>query len=264
MSPQIDQPVRRDVAMASVPNSLLALSDLIPVTDSMVELDHQIPAQGANECPLCNGVDASWWHRRGSRDYWCCHQCQLVFVPFQQRVSAEREKAEYDRHENTLDDAGYRRFLARTFNAVVERMPEGSQGLDFGCGPGPALAAMFEQAGYSIALFDLFYRPDSEVLQRHFDFITLTEVIEHLGSPAQVLSGLWQQLRPGGLLAIQTQQVRDQQAFRQWRYIHDPTHIAFYSPATFNWLANWLGAASWEAVGRDVVLLHKPNASAAH
>lgn len=116
---------------------------------------------------------------------------------------------------------------------------------------------MFEEAGFSMALYDLFYRPDSEVLQHHYDFITLTEVIEHLGSPWQVLHLLWQQLRPGGLLAIQTQQVRDQSAFRQWRYIHDPTHIAFYAPATFAWLARQLGAAQLEAVAADVVILHK-------
>ncbi|WP_232819290.1 class I SAM-dependent methyltransferase [Saccharospirillum mangrovi] len=198
------------------------------------------------------------WHRRGERDYWCCHQCQLVSVPVQQRISAADEKAEYDRHENTLDDAGYRRFLSRTFNALVERLPPGSTGLDFGCGPGPALAAMFEEAGFPVALYDLFYRPDSDVLQRRYDFITLTEVIEHLGSPWEVLSMLWQQLHPGGKLAIQTQPVRDQAAFRQWRYIHDPTHIAFYAPATFEWLARRLGAERLETVAADVVILHKP------
>lgn len=223
----------------------------------MVDIKHLIPAPEAHLCPLCGATQASHWHRRGKRDYWCCQHCQLVRVPIQQHISADQEKAEYDRHENTLDDAGYRRFLGRTFSAVVDRMPPGHHGLDFGCGPGPALAAMFEEAGYPVALYDLFYRPDSEVLQRRFHFITLTEVIEHLAQPAPVLSSLWQQLLPGGLLVIQTQQVRDQAAFQQWRYIHDPTHIAFYAPATFRWLAQWLGAAALERVAADVVVLRK-------
>ncbi|PTY35891.1 hypothetical protein BGP77_00760 [Saccharospirillum sp. MSK14-1] len=226
----------------------------------MVDIDHQIPALGAHKCPLCGATQALHWHRRGERDYWCCQRCQLVSVPVQQHVSAELEKAEYDRHENTLDDVGYRRFLGRTFYTITDRMPPGCQGLDFGCGPGPALAAMLEEAGYPVALYDLYYRPDSEVLQRRFHFITLTEVIEHLAEPAKVLSQLWQQLLPGGLLVIQTQQVRDQAAFRQWRYIHDPTHIAFYAPATFRWMAQWLEAADLEIVTADVVALRKAGA----
>jgi len=243
--------------MVLTPDSLLALSDRLDVIFSMVDIQHQLPPLRAHLCPLCGATSASHWHRRGERDYWCCQQCQLVSVPIAQHVSAAQEKAEYDQHENTLDDAGYRRFLARTFYAVVDRMSPGSEGLDFGCGPGPALAAMFEEAGYPVALYDLYYRPDSEVLQRRFDFITLTEVIEHLAQPAEVLASLWQQLLPGGLLVIQTQQVRDQAAFQQWRYIHDPTHIAFYAPATFRWLAQWLGAVSLESVAADVVVLRK-------
>lgn len=183
-----------------------------------------------------------------------------MFVPPAQRISAQAEKAEYDRHENTLDDPGYRRFLSPTLHAVTRRLPEASQGLDFGCGPGPALAAMLEEEGYSVALYDLFYRPDSEILQRHFDFITLTEVIEHLGKPAEVLPMLWQRLRPGGLLAIQTQRVRDREAFRHWRYLHDPTHIAFYAPATFHWLAARLGAQEVSFEADNVVVLVKPEA----
>lgn len=243
--------------MVLVADSLLALANLSQVTLSMVDIEYQNTAPGAYVCPLCGATKMVNWHRRGERHYWCCQHCQLVSVPAQQHISAAEEKAEYDRHENTLDDTGYRRFLARTFYAVIDRLPPGRQGLDFGCGPGPALAAMFEEAGYPMALYDLYYRPDDEVLQRPFDFITLTEVIEHLAQPAKVLAHLWQRLRSGGLLVIQTQQVRDQAAFKQWRYLHDPTHIAFYAPATFSWLAQWLGAVRLERVGADVVVLRK-------
>lgn len=208
-------------------------------------------------CPLCEGRHSQWWHRRKCRDYWGCPVCYLVFVAAHQQVSAAAEKAEYDKHQNEAGDPGYRRFLSRPWQAVCDRLPPGSEGLDFGCGPGPALAGMLEDAGYPMALYDLFYCPDRSVLARRYHFICLTEVIEHLASPAAVLPSLWRQLEAGGWLVIQTQRVRSREAFAGWRYVDDPTHIAFYSEATFAWLARYLGADHWAVADRDVVVLRK-------
>jgi 2-polyprenyl-3-methyl-5-hydroxy-6-metoxy-1,4-benzoquinol methylase len=108
-----------------------------------------------------------------------------------------------------------------------------------------------------VSLYDVFYYPDTLALTRCYRFICMTEVIEHLASPAEVLSGLWQQLKAGGWLVVQTQRVRDREAFARWRYLDDPTHIAFYSEATFAWLAEYLGAVTWEVADRDVVVLKK-------
>lgn len=210
-------------------------------------------------CPLCHAVDAELWHQRAGKDYWCCRQCQLVFVPSSQHLDPIREKAEYDRHENEVYDPGYRRFLSRTFNAVTRALPPGATGLDFGCGPGPALAVMLRDAGYPTALFDAYYHCDDTVWKNRYDFVTLTEVIEHLARPDHELARLWRHLKPGGCLAIQTQRVRDQSAFRNWRYTHDPTHIAFYAEATFHWLADWLEAERLELPERDVAVLFKPD-----
>lgn len=208
-------------------------------------------------CPLCQAANSRWWHRRKHRDYWCCVECHLVFVAAHQQVSAAAEKSEYDKHQNNTEDPGYRKFLTRPWQAVCDRVPAGSSGLDFGCGPGPALASMLEEAGYSVDLYDLFYYPDTSVLARRHRFICLTEVIEHLASPAEVLPKLWRQLEACGWLIIQTQRVRDREAFARWRYVDDPTHIAFYSEATFAWLAEYLGAKHWEVADRDVVVLKK-------
>lgn len=208
-------------------------------------------------CPLCKVSNSQRWHRRKLRDYWCCAGCHLVFVPAPQQVSATEEKAEYDKHQNDVEDPGYRTFLSRPWQAVCDRVPAGCSGLDFGCGPGPALASMLKEAGYSIDLYDLFYYPDTSVLARHYRFICLTEVIEHLASPAEVLPQLWRQLDAGGWLIIQTQRVRDREAFARWRYVDDPTHIAFYSEATFAWLAGYLGAKHWEVADWDVVVFQK-------
>lgn len=209
-------------------------------------------------CPLCGAVEADHWHNRSGRDYWCCRTCRLVFVPKDQHLSSALEKAEYDKHDNDVSDPGYRRFLSRTFEAVTRVVSTNASGLDFGCGPGPALATMLEEAGHRMALYDLYYHPDESVWELRYDFITLTEVIEHLARPDEVLARLWHHLKPGGYLVIQTQRVLNPAAFRQWRYIHDPTHIAFYSAHTFEWMAQWLGGDQVEFPGRDVALVRKP------
>ena len=113
------------------------------------------------------------------------------------------------------------------------RLAAGSRGLDFGCGPAPALAELLQQQGFEVALYDSFFRPDSAALDGDYDFICATEVVEHLRDPDQVFRNLFNMLKPGGWLAIMTKLVIDQEAFSQWHYIRDLTHICFYCRNTF-------------------------------
>jgi predicted TPR repeat methyltransferase len=117
---------------------------------------------------------------------------------------------------------------------------------------------MLREHGHEVALYDLYYAPDLTVFEQQWDFITATEVIEHLGQPGQELQRLWHCLKPGGLLALMTKRVTSPQAFSTWHYKNDPTHISFFSESTFQWLASeW--RAELEIVADDVVILRKPN-----
>lgn len=210
-------------------------------------------------CPLCaNAATVSYWQDK-RRDYCCCPVCGTVFVPPAFHLTAEREKAEYDLHRNDVSDPGYRRFLARMAAPLLARLPVPAQGLDFGCGPGPALAAMLREAGHSCALYDLYYFPDEQVLRTRYDFITATEVVEHLANPRAVLARLWACLKPGATLALMTKRVQDAEAFRHWHYKNDPTHITFFSVGSFAWLAQHWGA-TLELIDSDVVFFTKPAA----
>ncbi len=207
-------------------------------------------------CPLCETNESGFYYQDNRRDYFQCMQCGLVYVRPDQRLPAEQEKAEYDLHQNSSEDQSYRLFLSRIANPLVNRLSIGSSGLDFGCGPGPTLSLMLEEAGMKVALYDAFYRVDPCVLTRRYDFITATEVIEHVYQPGQTLMKLWQQLNTGGLLAIMTKRVLSLEAFASWHYKNDPTHVCFFSEATFFWLAKKLGA-ELEFVEKDVVFLTK-------
>ena len=188
-------------------------------------------------CPLCDAGDATPYHRDRTRSYWRCRNCALVFIPPGSRVDESVEKARYDQHQNDPTDPRYRQFLAQLADPLLARVRRGAAGLDFGSGPGPTLGPMLTAAGLRVHLYDVFYAPDPEVWGRRYDFITASEVIEHLHHPRTELDRLFSVLTPGGYLAVMTTWVGEHAVFTRSRYIRDPTHVCFYSPATCRWIA---------------------------
>ena len=207
-------------------------------------------------CVLCGGT-ATEWFTDSWRHYYLCIRCQLVHVPYWQHLSITDEKAQYDLHENSVDDPQYRHFLKRLTDPLQVRVSPPARGLDFGCGPGPALAAMLREAGFPMACYDPFYWPDHQLLEEHYQFITATEVVEHLVRPGDELTHLWSLLEPEGWLAIMTSWLPNRQDFAQWHYRRDPTHICFFSRDTFHWLAEHWHARSIEFPVDNVVLIQK-------
>ncbi|MEX0741223.1 MAG: class I SAM-dependent methyltransferase [Phycisphaeraceae bacterium] len=163
------------------------------------------------------------------------------------------EKRVYDQHENDPADAGYRRFLDRLAQPLLGKLTRGMAGLDYGCGPGPTLSVMLEEAGMRMAVYDPYYAPDRSVLGKRYDFVTCTEVVEHFNRPAESWAELVGLLKPGGWLGVMTKRVIDRERFEQWHYKNDPTHVSFYSEATFAWIAERFGLGL-EVVGQDVVI----------
>ncbi|GAA0700806.1 class I SAM-dependent methyltransferase [Marinobacterium maritimum] len=209
-----------------------------------------------NHCPLCS-AKSLYPIQCKQRLYHRCEHCGLVHLEPVQRLSEAGEKAIYDDHQNEVDDPGYRRFLSRAFDEVLKHKPVPAKGLDFGCGPGPALVAMAREAGYEMAQYDKYFHPDEAVLDRQYDFITSTEVVEHLAEPLPILDQLWSMLAPGGLLVLQTKRVLDDERFRSWHYRNDPTHITFFAETSFNWLGQRWGSIPEYPHG-DVVCFVKP------
>ena len=207
-------------------------------------------------CPLCSSAAAAPYCRDERRSFFRCAVCGLVFVPPSQLLSGVDEKKRYDLHRNSTGDAGYRAFLERMVTALLPDLPGESSGLDFGCGPEPVLAGLFEEAGHRVDLYDHFYRPDEVVFGRQYVFITATEVVEHLRDPRSELDRLWRCLRPGGSLGIMTRPAAPAGVFGRWHYKNDLTHIRFFSPATFAWLAGqW--RATLEFPQEDIAVLRR-------
>lgn len=116
---------------------------------------------------------------------------------------------------------------------------------------------MLAEAGHPTADYDPNFRPDPAVLARTWDFITCTEVVEHLHSPGEVFARLDALLKPGGFLAIMTERLTPEQDFVGWRYRRQPSHVVFYSDQTIDWIAYRFG---WRVGlhGPLVALFEKP------
>lgn len=188
-------------------------------------------------CPLCRHRPSGAYHRDRAREYLRCPVCALVYVPSGYHLSRAEEKQRYDTHRNSPDDPGYRGFLGRLFEPLAARLPPGSEGLDYGSGPGPTLSVMFEETGFGMRNYDPFYAPDGSVLQRRYDFVTCSETAEHFAHPGAEFATLLELVRPGGWLGVMTQMLEASVRFGEWYYKKDPTHVAFYSRASFEWLA---------------------------
>lgn len=208
-----------------------------------------------HHCPLCDTLVTDVFYQ-DKRDFYRCSDCSLVFVPDHQFLSVEQEKSLYDKHNNSPDDPYYRTFLSRLFIPVSERLAPESHGLDFGSGPGPTLSIMFTEIGHKMNIFDVFYANDSKVLAHKYDFITASEVVEHLHHPKKELDRLWSYLKHDGILGIMTKRVINQEAFSHWHYKNDLTHVCFFSIKTFQWLADYWGASLFFP-GKDVALFIK-------
>jgi hypothetical protein len=211
-------------------------------------------------CPLCRAQTVSEFSSDNRRDYRRCGACKLLFVPAAQHLCAADEKKRYDLHRNAPGDDGYRRFLSRLYLPLHQRIAPASSGLDFGSGPEPVLSRIFAEAGHSMTLFDPYYENAPAALEKQYDFIATSEVVEHLREPGLELDRLWGCLKPGGWLGVMTKFAVGRDEFPRWYYKDDPTHICFFSRETFAFLA-----AAWGAEliipEEDVALFRKRTAA---
>ncbi len=211
----------------------------------------------SNICPICNSKNLEDYHNGEGRSYLLCKECDLVFVPFNELPTIDVEKKKYDQHQNSPQDSGYRAFLSKLYIPIQEFIKPNSYGLDFGSGPGPTLSKMFEELGYKMDIYDIFYAQNNEVFKREYDFITTTEVIEHLHKPKEELLRLAGMLKIGGVLGIMTAFRPDKEQFASWYYKNDPTHVRFFTPKTFEYIAKLL-RMEIIYIDNGVVILKKP------
>lgn len=133
----------------------------------------------------------------------------------------------------------YRKYLNRLAEPIIARLASRyAKGLDFGSGPEPAVPLIFGCAGHECVIYDKFYADDKAVLtNKNYDFISSSEVVEHLSNPGATFHVLFSLLGQNGILGVMTKLYSSNQDFGNWYYKNDPTHITLYTQATMSFIA---------------------------
>ncbi len=150
--------------------------------------------------------------------------------------SPRDERARYETHNNDINDPGYRQFVRPLVNLVTACHGPKRAGLDFGAGTGPVAATILGEKGYEIELYDPFFFNNRAVLDKKYDYIICSEVIEHFHQPAKEFGLMRSLLNPGGSLICMTWLYSDDINFLSWRYKDDETHVIFYHLESIRWI----------------------------
>ena len=178
------------------------------------------------------------------------------FLDKKHYVDMETERNHYLKHDNDVNDIGYRKFLSRLTNPLKKYISIYDLGLDYGCGYAPALVDMLIGDGYKIEPYDIFFFPNENIFSKKYNFITCSEVVEHFFNPNEEFNKLDSILEKNGFLAIMTCFMTDDNLFKDWYYRRDPTHVVFYNEKTFEVIATQM---NWKLTipNKDIVLYQK-------
>ena len=211
--------------------------------------------KSVNDCPLCSDHNTQEYSQDKLRSYLICSKCELIFVPRHQLISIEDERIRYEHHENESEDPAYLNYLSKIEQESALHLSKGDEGLDFGCGPSPLLGTIFSKNGFPTTSYDLFFHANNDYQNKTYNFIILSEVIEHLRSPIEVMLKLRSLLKPQGKIFIKTKFYPEKNLFNDWFYKRDVTHVQFFNQTSLKFLATELQMTMVEKIGSDLYLL---------
>lgn len=195
------------------------------------------------KCKICKTETKCIDDIKLEKQYCICDNCETIWLYSDFFINEVKEKMQYENHNNTFESPGYVKMFEDFLNFFWQDLPQNCHNiLDFGSGPGPVLAEILKQKKLNVDCYDKFYQPKKIYENQIYDLITSTEVFEHLQDPLETLKLFKTHLAPGGLIAIMTLfHKNDTATFLDWWYRRDPTHITFYTPRSFEVLAQMCG-----------------------
>ena len=193
-------------------------------------------------CPLCGylGARAQLVGPLGLL-YRLCPRCALIAMAPESLPDRDSERARYLTHQNGPQYPGHVAFLRRAIDPTLPYLAPGARALDYGCGPVPTLSVVLRAEGIACEDYDPLFLP--ELPEGPFDAIFATEVVEHMHHPGEELARIVDLLRPGGLFTLMTEPWTEADAFADWYYARDPTHVCFYHERTITYLCAAYGLA---------------------
>jgi SAM-dependent methyltransferase len=219
-----------------------------------------------NACICCNQRDVEECVAKLIRCVHCGHVwADLRLTPDE---LAHLYSKSYFQGEEYADYASEASALQRNFRPrlqeLAKRFPKGSRLWEIGSAYGFFLKEAqpyFSAAGCDISeeavryarevlrvpaeCTDFLTRPPEEP----YDIVCMWDTVEHLQAPNLYLEKAAAELRSGGLLALSTGDIGSRHAQRrgaQWRLIHPPTHLHYFSARSMRTLLERLGFTAIE------------------
>lgn len=211
------------------------------------------------QCKICQASSNVIHDSKKELIYYRCSACGFVSLDDVFMVDEVREKKQYDQHENGLENEGYvQMFEAFMDVSIVPYLENIETALEFGSGPGPVLSTLLERKGLEVDIYDLYYAPKKVYEGKKYDLITSTEVFEHLQKPLDILALLVNHLNPNGYIVLMTKfPPKEDEAFLAWWYRRDPTHISFFTPKSFEVMAEKVGLKVLQTINDNIVVFQK-------
>ena len=163
--------------------------------------------------------------------------------------------------------SGFRSWLNGDKSSTFRWVPRAVRVLDIGCGFGESLGyyqargcdvygveadenirRVADKFGYNVhvGLFDA-----SVYEANFFDYVTMSQVIEHVTAPVQTLSGIARVLKPGGVAILSTPNASGWGAKvfgRYWINWHAPYHLQFFTLQSMQLAAEQAGLVVERAI----------------
>ena len=203
-----------------------------------------------------------------------CQKCEVVFprkLPVVEALETIYPPNYYAFDETKLENPIVRRFRTwaglrklRTYKKNMDSGP--SHVLDIGCGDGRMLEVLRQASSPDWSFSGLDWSEDAVQRCREkgfdaracnieeldqpdwegkFDLILMSQVIEHVRYPRDVLARILHILKPGGVISIETPDINswDFHVFRKryWAGYHIPRHFFIFDKSNFSELATNVG-----------------------
>lgn len=205
-----------------------------------------------SECKICNQTNSRFLLTKNGYSIKQCQSCGTCFID--KRIKSEKLAEIYS--EQYYQGKPTQNWINRL--AQIKKYKKQGNLLDFGCGVGDFLKKAskdFKAIGLEISKSACAEATRKNLLvfnvslknlkpKQPFDVITMWDSIEHLKNPKSTLRQIKNLLKPGGLLAISTVNIKSLffNIFKEnWRYLIPPEHLFYFSPKSITKLLENLG-----------------------
>jgi len=210
-------------------------------------------------CKVCDSQTDEMRDEKKSLSYYRCKSCGFIYLDDAEIIDTQSEKKHYEQHNNSFESLGYVKMFESFIEVAISPYEkEIKTALEFGCGTGAVLAELLRRRGMKVDKYDIYFYPNRVYEGKRYDLITSTEVFEHLQKPLEILELLSEHLEEGGYITLMTKfPPSSDKEFLDWWYRRDVTHISFFTPKSFEIMAQKIGLKMVKTIDKNIVIFQK-------